>query len=190
MRFVFNSLLALFSNDIPCSLSTEFLGITIKGLKKKSCPGNPNCFFGLGEDDKKPLQDSIGLNPNTVLRQDNRFVGLEVLFKMVFPKLTLLNEQNLGATCYMNSCLQMLFINRNFRNAVYEWKRSTNATTQTNHLKNCSDKTQEEEPQLEILNELALLFSRLQDGNTSSIAPYSFSRSLGIKVNVQQDLEE
>ena len=75
---------------------------------RKNCKHNPQCLSGLGE---KIWQEDLKINeeepedPCNIVRSSGNFVGLT----------------NLGATCYVNSLLQLWFHNPYFRKAVYAW---------------------------------------------------------------------
>ena len=86
------------------------------GPGKKPCLTNPNCYYGLGErkrgiwSDKPKLLADIGDDPSYRLRN---------------PLLQPAGLLNLGATCYLNSLVQVLFLNLPFRAAVYAWRPPT-----------------------------------------------------------------
>lgn len=69
---------------------------------------NPWCLAGLGEktwlEDLKVPEDEPE-DPCNIARKGENFVGLT----------------NLGATCYINSLLQLWFHNPDFRRAIYKW---------------------------------------------------------------------
>lgn len=69
---------------------------------------NPNCLFRLGENKEVKLEDLLGPDPTKEAREKGSFVGLKVLQKFfLILFLTFFFNQNLGATCYMNSLLQV-----------------------------------------------------------------------------------
>ncbi|KAM7427191.1 Ubiquitin carboxyl-terminal hydrolase 48 [Porites harrisoni] len=81
----------------------------VQGNCRRNCKANPNCFnclgerFWLGE-----IKDEYWLDcedPENERRPENAFVGL----------------RNLGATCYVNTLLQVWFHNPTFRSAMYKY---------------------------------------------------------------------
>ncbi|ETE59587.1 Ubiquitin carboxyl-terminal hydrolase 48 [Ophiophagus hannah] len=78
-----------------------------RGACRRNCRGNPNCLVGIGEHiwlgeiDENTFHNID--DPNFERRKKNAFVGLT----------------NLGATCYVNTFLQMWFLNLELRQALY-----------------------------------------------------------------------
>eukprot|EP00996_Jenningsia_fusiforme_P007025 NODE_90_length_3349_cov_18.454242_g81_i0.p1 GENE.NODE_90_length_3349_cov_18.454242_g81_i0~~NODE_90_length_3349_cov_18.454242_g81_i0.p1 ORF type:complete len:829 (-),score=117.48 NODE_90_length_3349_cov_18.454242_g81_i0:806-3292(-) len=115
----------------------------------KPCPV-ANCPKGV----KLPRDDAlverlIGSLP--VLRQPGLEVGLV----------------NHGATCYLNSLLQVLFHNEKFRQLTFEWQGKD-----------------------EICSELQALFARMQGSVEQTVSPAALIRALGVEPGVQQDAAE
>lgn len=79
------------------------------GSCRRNCKANPNCFNCLGEKFwLGEIKDDYWLNcedPENERRPENAFVGLK----------------NLGATCYVNTFLQVWFHNPVFRSAMYKY---------------------------------------------------------------------
>jgi ubiquitin carboxyl-terminal hydrolase 48 len=103
---------------------------------------------------KEDPRDSIRSNTN-------KFVGL----------------YNLGATCYLNSILQTLFMDFTFRKGIYDCKSSFNSEKEKSK---CD----------QVLYELQLLFASLQLSNKKFYIPRSFTKMLNIKNGIQQDAQE
>lgn len=76
--------------------------------------------------------------------------------------------RNMGATCYINSLLQLLFANRRFRNGILTFDGDGDP----------------------IVSELRKLFARLSLSQAQSIAPVDFIEALQLDINVHQDLHE
>jgi len=81
----------------------------IQGNCRRNCKANPNCFNCLGEKFwLGEIKDDYWLDcedPENERRPENAFVGLK----------------NLGATCYVNTLLQVWFHNPKFRLAMYNY---------------------------------------------------------------------
>eukprot|EP01130_Rhizamoeba_saxonica_P005953 TRINITY_DN2361_c0_g1_i1.p1 TRINITY_DN2361_c0_g1~~TRINITY_DN2361_c0_g1_i1.p1 ORF type:complete len:938 (+),score=212.59 TRINITY_DN2361_c0_g1_i1:55-2868(+) len=128
--------------------------------KTKNCENNPNCLYGLGEE-SGPMWDilkNIKRNgPDTDFDMKQNYSGLE----------------NLGATCYMNSLLQSLYMNKNFREGIYGW-----------------DGIDEEEPEESVCFQLQLLFAKMQCGIKKYQSPVAITNILNIPTHIQQDAQE
>jgi len=160
---------------------------------KKNCTSNPHCLYGLGEGvkgiwAKKPaLLSSLGPNPR-LARRDPRVKPAGLI--------------NNGATCYLNSLLQVLFMNLPFRAAIYAWRppahqreaydracrgleapagpaRSEHTTAEEREADDCRD-----------MAALQRLFAFLQCSAQRSYNPSAFIHIFGIDVGVQQDVQE
>jgi ubiquitin C-terminal hydrolase len=83
--------------------------------------------------------------------------------------------RNLGATCYLNSMLQCLFVNLPFRRAVYEWAPKEKGVS---------------EQQARQMRALQKLFAQMQLGNQSMYDPTEFASTLALNNVVQQDAQE
>ncbi|XP_077998127.1 ubiquitin carboxyl-terminal hydrolase 48-like [Glandiceps talaboti] len=145
------------------------------GVCRRNCKGNPRCLVGMGEnlwlgeiDDESwhEIED-----PNLERRSEDSFVGLK----------------NLGATCYVNTLLQVWFHNEEFRRAMYQW------------LPQYSPK-ESKVPQLSLQGEdiapttvcghLQLLFALLEHSHRRYIDPSAFIECLGLDAAQQQDAQE
>lgn len=125
------------------------------------------------------------------------------------PK-TFVGLKNLGATCYVNCLLQLWFHNPALRKAIYHWKPpvlyhdSGDKTNGDNNLttsyQNNTTKDQQQAcsslyPSTYLsannpIEQLQLIFARLQFTNKRSVDPSNFISSLALNASEQQDAQE
>uniref|UniRef100_A0A670ZR19 Ubiquitin carboxyl-terminal hydrolase 48 n=1 Tax=Pseudonaja textilis TaxID=8673 RepID=A0A670ZR19_PSETE len=140
-----------------------------RGACRRNCRGNPNCLVGIGEHiwlgeiDENTFHNID--DPNFERRKKNAFVGLT----------------NLGATCYVNTFLQMWFLNLELRQALYlcPVARPEYVTAEKKDY----------EPQT-ICEHLQYLFALLQNSKRRYIDPSGFVKALGLDTGQQQDAQE
>ncbi|KAM4646642.1 ubiquitin carboxyl-terminal hydrolase 48 isoform 6-T6 [Amazona ochrocephala] len=141
-----------------------------RGACRRNCRGNPNCLVGIGEHVWLGEIDENSFHniddPNCERRKKNAFVGLT----------------NLGATCYVNTFLQMWFLNLELRQALYLCPSSSMAGEGI-------PKDKDYEPQ-SICEHLQYLFALLQNSKRRYIDPSGFVKALGLDTGQQQDAQE
>lgn len=145
----------------------------VRGLCRRNCKGNPNCLVGIGEHIWLGEIDENSFHniddPNSERRKKNSFVGLT----------------NLGATCYVNTFLQVWFLNLELREALYLYENAWSAEK----AEECILEDKEYEPQT-ICEHLQYLFALLQNSNRRYIDPSCFVKALGLDTGQQQDAQE
>nr|XP_060614752.1 ubiquitin carboxyl-terminal hydrolase 48-like [Anolis sagrei ordinatus] len=146
----------------------------LRAACRRNCRGNPNCLVGIGEQAWLGEIDEDAFHniedPNAERRKKNAFVGLT----------------NLGATCYVNTFLQMWFLNLELRQALYlcPSPRPSGPTA----AEGPSVGT-DYEPQ-SICEHLQYLFALLQSSRRRYIDPSGFVKALGLDTGQQQDAQE
>ncbi|KAM9361476.1 ubiquitin carboxyl-terminal hydrolase 48 [Symphorus nematophorus] len=139
-----------------------------RGACRRNCKGNPNCLVGIGEQAWLGEIDENAFHniddPNSERRDKNTFVGLT----------------NLGATCYVNTFLQVWFHNLELRRSLYQChnSRAQEHNTESDY-----------EPQ-SICEHLQYLFALLQNSNRKYIDPSGLVKALGLDTGQQQDAQE
>ncbi|XP_061641899.1 ubiquitin carboxyl-terminal hydrolase 48 isoform X4 [Phyllopteryx taeniolatus] len=139
-----------------------------RGNCRRNCKGNPNCLVGIGEQTWLGEIDENAFHniddPNSERRDKNTFVGLT----------------NLGATCYVNTFLQVWFHNLELRRSLYQCynSRAQEHNTESDY-----------EPQ-SICEHLQYLFALLQNSNRKYIDPSGLVKALGLDTGQQQDAQE
>ncbi|XP_072239063.1 ubiquitin carboxyl-terminal hydrolase 48 isoform X2 [Leuresthes tenuis] len=139
-----------------------------RGTCRRNCKGNPNCLVGIGEQAWLGEIDENAFHniddPNSERRDKNTFVGLT----------------NLGATCYVNTFLQVWFHNLELRRSLYHCH---NPRAHEHNIES------DYEPQ-SICEHLQYLFALLQNSNRKYIDPSGLVKALGLDTGQQQDAQE
>ncbi|XP_076293641.1 ubiquitin carboxyl-terminal hydrolase 48 isoform X2 [Lasioglossum baleicum] len=151
--------------------------IGLKACKncKRNCTNNPQCLTGIGEEKymKSQLVEVASLESSlSELRDPTEYVGLK----------------NLGATCYVNSLIQMWFHNEDMRRIIYKW--------------NITEDPEEKEAvcQAEMaglpfhpvtaVGQLQYIFAMMQFGNRRLLDPMNLAVALSLDTRTQQDAQE
>eukprot|EP00062_Callorhinchus_milii_P012741 gi/632960096/ref/XP_007896000.1/ PREDICTED: ubiquitin carboxyl-terminal hydrolase 48 isoform X3 [Callorhinchus milii] len=149
------------------------LGSCRRDARRRNCRGNPNCLVGLGEHVWLGEIDENSFHniddPNSERRCKNTFVGLT----------------NLGATCYVNTLLQVWFHNLELRQALYLCHSPRKEMGTGERIEDDADF----EPQ-SVCEHLQYLFALLQSSNRRYIDPSGFVKALGLDTGQQQDAQE
>ncbi|CAL1536634.1 unnamed protein product, partial [Lymnaea stagnalis] len=133
---------------------------------KRNCKGNPFCLNNLGEKKWYCTVDETkwqNFDPDSERRQKGHFVGLK----------------NLGATCYVNTFLQLWFHNPIIRRAVYEWREPTLPSDYYEGWKPDS-----------ICGHLQVIFALLQSSRRCYVDPSALIECIGLDTGEQQDAQE
>uniref|UniRef100_A0AAQ5YVP2 Ubiquitin carboxyl-terminal hydrolase 48 n=1 Tax=Amphiprion ocellaris TaxID=80972 RepID=A0AAQ5YVP2_AMPOC len=149
-----------------------------RGTCRRNCKGNPNCLVGIGEHAWLGEIDENAFHniddPNSERRDKNTFVGLT----------------NLGATCYVNTFLQVWFHNLELRRSLYQCHNSRCKMSPKIMLGCCGVQVYlNYEPQ-SICEHLQYLFALLQNSNRKYIDPSGLVKALGLDTGQQQDAQE
>ncbi|XP_065061322.1 ubiquitin carboxyl-terminal hydrolase 48-like [Rhopilema esculentum] len=168
-----------------------------KGCCRVNCKKNPSCHNCLGERFwNGEIKDSFWVDiedPNKQRKEIGSHVGLK----------------NLGATCYVNTFLQLWFHNPDFRSAIFKWIPSegyqfpsqdngateikTEERAEKNNfpvLKTLPAPTFGSSKADNICGNLQLLFALLKHSEKSFVDPTPFVYSLGLQTDEQQDAQE
>ncbi|XP_011139721.1 ubiquitin carboxyl-terminal hydrolase 48 isoform X2 [Harpegnathos saltator] len=151
--------------------------IGLKSCKncKRNCTNNPQCLTGLGEEkymksqptEVVPLESSL-----SELRDPTQYVGLK----------------NLGATCYVNSLIQMWFHNEDMRRIIYKWDITEDPEERdTLHQ---AKKTGLPYHPVTAVGQLQYIFAMMQFGNRSLLDPMNLAVALSLDTRTQQDAQE
>ncbi|XP_030837589.1 ubiquitin carboxyl-terminal hydrolase 48-like [Strongylocentrotus purpuratus] len=147
---------------------------------RRNCKGNPNCLVNLGEKEwLKEIRDEHWYqmdDPEEEKRTKEDLVGLK----------------NLGATCYVNTFLQVWFHNRQFREAIYKWRPLDKEWGKDQPLEDgvLAAIPDESLQPTSICGHLQLLFALLQFSKRRYIDPSNFINCLGLDAALQQDAQE
>lgn len=157
--------------------------------KAANCTENPNCLTGLARPRTGPVWDEDALaalvhkttgeveSPAEVLR-DATVVVLapdDVHAANAAAQVEAATGlRNMGATCYMNALLQVLFAIAPLRRGLYQYAGPRQGATVAHH----------------VVDELVLLFARMQQGNAKWLRPHMLPELLDFSTSEQQDVQE
>ncbi|XP_017788014.1 PREDICTED: ubiquitin carboxyl-terminal hydrolase 48-like [Habropoda laboriosa] len=151
--------------------------IGLKACKncKRNCTNNPQCLTGLGEEKymKSQPAEVMSLESSlSELRDPTQYVGLK----------------NLGATCYVNSLIQMWFHNEDMRRIIYKW----NIIDDPEEKEAVCDATKAGIPfhPVTAVGQLQYIFAMMQFGNRRLLDPMNLAVALSLDTRTQQDAQE
>ncbi|XP_033330850.2 ubiquitin carboxyl-terminal hydrolase 48 isoform X1 [Megalopta genalis] len=151
--------------------------IGLKACKncKRNCTNNPQCLTGIGEEKymKSQLVEVASLESSlSELRDPTEYVGLK----------------NLGATCYVNSLIQMWFHNEDMRRIIYKW----NITEDPEEREAVCQATKAGVPfhPVTAVGQLQYIFAMMQFGNRRLLDPMNLAIVLSLDTRTQQDAQE
>ncbi|XP_011699753.1 PREDICTED: ubiquitin carboxyl-terminal hydrolase 48-like isoform X2 [Wasmannia auropunctata] len=150
--------------------------IGLKSCKtcKRNCTYNPQCLTGLGEEKymKSQPAEVVSLESSlSELRDPTQYVGLK----------------NLGATCYVNSLIQMWFHNEDMR-IIYKWDITEDPEEKEALYQ--SKKAGIPYQPVTAVGQLQYLFAMMQFGNRSLLDPINLAIALSLDTRTQQDAQE
>ncbi|XP_043280492.1 ubiquitin carboxyl-terminal hydrolase 48-like isoform X2 [Venturia canescens] len=151
--------------------------IGLKNCKncKRNCSNNPMCLTGFGEDKyikSHPAEVASLESSLSELRDPTQYVGLK----------------NLGATCYVNSLIQVWFHNEDMRRIIYKWDISEDAEESEAHKR--SEKTGQPYLPVSAVGQLQYIFAMMQFGNRQLLDPTNLAIALSLDTRTQQDAQE
>ncbi|XP_046838615.1 ubiquitin carboxyl-terminal hydrolase 48-like isoform X1 [Vespa crabro] len=149
----------------------------LKGCKscKRNCTNNPQCLTGLGEEKyiKSQPTEIVSLESSlSELRDPTQYVGLK----------------NLGATCYVNSLIQMWFHNEDMRRIIYKWN-ITEDPEEREALYQAKKAGLSYHP-VTAVGQLQYIFAMMQFGNRRLLDPMNLAIALSLDTRTQQDAQE
>ncbi|XP_053599111.1 ubiquitin carboxyl-terminal hydrolase 48 [Microplitis demolitor] len=142
---------------------------------KRNCSYNPRCLVGLGEEKylkSQPIESASLESSLAELRDPTQYVGLK----------------NLGATCYVNSLIQVWFHNEDMRRIIYKWN-ITEDPEERESLQRSQGKNSPYQP-VTVVGQLQYIFAMMQFGNRRLLDPTSLARALSLDTGTQQDAQE
>ncbi|XP_020280412.1 ubiquitin carboxyl-terminal hydrolase 48-like isoform X2 [Pseudomyrmex gracilis] len=142
---------------------------------KRNCTNNPQCLTGLGEEKylKSQPAEVMSLESSlSELRDPTQYVGLK----------------NLGATCYVNSLIQMWFHNEDMRRIIYKWDITEDP--EEREALDQAKKTGLPYHPTTAVGQLQYIFAMMQFGNQNLLDPTNLAVALSLDTRTQQDAQE